>query len=618
MAVRSDSVRLTAAQALVRFLACQKAAIDGAEQPLFGGVWAIFGHGNVAGLGEALSVERERLATFRGHNEQSMGHAAIGFAKATHRRRMMAVTTSIGPGATNLVTAAATAHVNRLPVLLLPADVFASREPDPVLQQLETPPSATISVNDALKPVSRYWDRITRPQQLITALPEAMRVLTDPAECGPVTLALPQDVQAEAYDFPAELFETRIHTVRRPQADPEELKIVAASIAGASRPLLVAGGGVHYSGAWEQLERFASAHGVPVAETQAGKGSLPWQHPLQAGSIGVTGSEAANELAREADLIIAVGTRLSDFTSASRTLFETGPKLLVSINVASFDARKHGFRPLVADARDALQALSAALSSWRAAEEWTAGARDRAQRWRETVDTLTRLPDASRLPSDAQIIGAVQRSSTPDDAVVCAAGGMPGELHKLWRTVRPGGYHAEYGYSTMGYEIAGGIGVRMARTGGEVYVVLGDGSYLMANSEIATAVAMRHKLIIVLADNHGFGSINRLQQTTTHARFNNLLEDIYDDAPSIDFVAHAAALGARSERAGDVVELEAALERAREATETSVIVIETDPHSSTEAGGAFWDVPVAETSPLASTRAARTEYESSRRGARGR
>jgi 3D-(3,5/4)-trihydroxycyclohexane-1,2-dione acylhydrolase (decyclizing) len=524
----------------------------------------------------------------------------------------MAVTTSIGPGATNLVTAAATAHVNRLPLLLLPGDVFAGRAPDPVLQQLQSPANGIASVNDCLRPVSRYWDRITRPEQLLVALPEAMRVLTDPVECGPVTLSLPQDVQAEAYDFPEHFFATQAHRVRRVPAEREAVEAAARALRGAERPLIIAGGGVHYAAAWGELDAFTTAHGIPVAETQAGKGSLPWDHAQQVGSIGVTGSTAANVLAGEADLVLAIGTRLTDFTTASRTLFERSGATLIGLNVAPSDAHRHAALPLVADAAEGLTALSRELGAWRAPAAWTAKASDLASRWNDTVDDATAASE-SRPPTDAEVIGAVQRSSAPEDIVVCAAGGMPGELHKLWRTARPGGYHVEYGYSCMGYEIPGGLGAKMARPDCEVYVLVGDGSYLLMNSEIATSVAEGHRLIVVLVDNHGFGSISRLQQSTGAVAFNNLLADVYGTPPAFDFAAHARALGARGERVGGIAELEDALERARTADTTSVIVIEGDPASSTEAGGAWWDVPVAEHSTLQSVREARVAYELAKR-----
>jgi len=597
-------MRLTMGQALAKYLAAQRTEIDGRELPLFGGVWAIFGHGNVAGLGEALQATRDTLPTFRAHNEQGMAHAAIAFAKTHRRRRMMACTTSIGPGATNMVTAAATAHTNRLPVLLLPGDTFASRFPDPVLQQVEDFGEPSVTANDCFRPVSRYFDRIVRPEQLISSLPAALRVLTDPADCGPVTLALPQDTQAEAFDYPDELFVPRVHRFRRPRPDADELARAVKLLSSAKRPYVVAGGGALYALAEATLDRFASKHGIPVAETQAGKGTLAWDHPLQLGSLGVTGSSAANALAAEADVVLCVGTRLSDFTSASRTMF---PKAqLVGLNVAAFDAHKHGAHPLVGDAREGLEALSAALGAYAAPAEWTAKAKSAVDGWNASVESATRW--AEGVPTDAHVLGAVNAVSKPGDVVVCAAGGLPGELHKLWRTRQPGGYHVEYGYSCMGYEIAGGLGVKLARPDAEVWVMVGDGSYLMMNSELATAVAMGRKLVLVLLDNRGFGCIHRLQQATVGEELNNLLV-----GPNVDFVAHARALGAKAEKVESFSALPAALERAAAAKETSVVVIETEPKKSTAAGGTWWDVPVAEVSPSAKTRAAREKYVEARK-----
>ena len=454
------SVRLTMAQALVRYLCAQRSEVDGAETPLFAGVWAIFGHGNVAGLGEALWAARDRLPTLRAHNEQAMAHAAIAFAKAHSRRRVMACTTSIGPGATNMVTAAAVAHVNRLPVLLLPGDVFADRRPDPVLQQVEAFGDPTVSANDCFRPVSRYWDRLTRPEQLLGSLPAAVDTLMDPATCGPVTLALPQDVQTHAFDYPESFFEPRVHRVRRAGADPGQLAEAAARLRMAAKPFIVAGGGVHYSLAWDALREFAERHAIPVAETQAGKGALPWDHPANVGALGVTGASAANQLAAEADVVLAIGTRLGDFATGSRALFQAPGVALVGLNVAAFDARKHGGLPLVADARRGLGELSAALGGWRAHDAWAATARRLAAEWHRTVDAATAASDRVP-PAEAQVIGAVNRAAGPRDVVVCAAGGLPGELHKLWRTGDPRGYHLEYGYSCMGYEIAGGLGVKL-------------------------------------------------------------------------------------------------------------------------------------------------------------
>jgi 3D-(3,5/4)-trihydroxycyclohexane-1,2-dione acylhydrolase (decyclizing) len=613
--------RLTMAQALARALAAQRTEMDGRELPLFAGVFAIFGHGNVAGLGPALAGLGEALPTFRAHNEQAMAHAAIAFAKASRRRRMMACTTSIGPGATNLVTAAALAHVNRLPVLLLPGDVFAGRRPDPVLQQVESFGDPTVSANDCLRPVARFWDRIARPEQLLESLPQALRVLTDPAECGPAVLCLPQDVQAEAADWPEEFFAPRLHRPRRPPPDEAELAVALARLRAARAPLAIAGGGVHYGEACAALAELAARRGIPVAETQAGKGALPWTHPMNAGAIGVTGSAAANALAREADLVLAVGTRLQDFTTGSRALWAAGTPL-VQLNVQPFDARKHGALPLVADARVGLAALEAGLGSWRAPAAWTARAESLRAGWLAAVERATAPPAGAALPSDAQVLGAVNRGAAPGDVVVCAAGGLPGELHKLWRTSEPGGYHLEYGYSCMGYEIAGGLGVKLARPDRRVFVLVGDGSYLMLNSEIATSVALGAKLDIVLLDNHGFGCIHRLQQSLGERPFHNLLAGAGGAGapPEIDFAAHARSLGALAEKVGSVAELEEALGRAASSPRTHVLVIETDPARATAEGGAWWDVPVAEVPGGPEAARARAEYEQmlARRGGRER
>ncbi|MEZ2407102.1 3D-(3,5/4)-trihydroxycyclohexane-1,2-dione acylhydrolase (decyclizing) [Bosea sp. RCC_152_1] len=608
-----STVRLTMAQALTRFLAAQMTEIDGERLPIFGGVWAIFGHGNVAGLGEALWHERERLPTFRAHNEQAMAHAAIAYAKAHMRRRFMAATTSIGPGATNLVTAAALAHVNRLPVLLLPGDVFANRIPDPVLQQVEAFGDGTISANDCFKPVSRYFDRITRPEQIIPALTRAMQVLTDPAECGPVTLALCQDVQAEAYDYPESFFDERLWTPRRPRADRDELKAAAEALKAAKKPLIVAGGGVLYSGASDELARFSAATGIPVCETQGGKSSLPDNHPLNMAAVGVTGTAAANRLAAEADLILAVGSRLQDFTTGSWALFGAPGKTIIGLNVQPFDAGKHCALPLVADAREGLAELADAIGSWKAPESWTNNAKSGKAEWRKEADQATGASNAA-LPSDAQVIGAVQRTLGSDVILLHAAGGLPGELHKLWQAGAPGSYHAEYGFSCMGYEIAGGLGAKMARPDEEVVVMVGDGSYLMLNSEIATSVMLGLKLTIVLLDNRGFGCINRLQNATGGQSFNNLLKDArHETLPEIDFVAHAASMGAIAVKAASIAELEAALAQAKANTRTTVVVIDTDPLISTGAGGAWWDVAVPEVSEREQVRAARASYEKLRK-----
>ncbi|MEJ1159104.1 3D-(3,5/4)-trihydroxycyclohexane-1,2-dione acylhydrolase (decyclizing) [Prosthecomicrobium sp. N25] len=607
-----QTVRLTMAQALVRFLAAQQTVIDGHKVPLFGGVWAIFGHGNVAGMGEALYQVRDRLPTFRSHNEQSMAHAAVAFAKASFRRRMMAVTTSIGPGATNVVTAAAVAHVNRLPLLILPGDVFADRRPDPVLQQIEDFGDGTVSANDCFRPVSRYFDRLTRPEQLVPALERAMQVLTDPADCGPVTLALCQDTQAEACDYPEAFFAERVWAPRRIRPALDELQAAVGALRGAAKPLIVAGGGVLYSGAARTLAAFAESHGIPVAETQAGKSTLPHDHPLNMGSIGVTGASAANALAEEADLVLAVGTRLQDFTTGSWALFKNPASRLVGLNVQVFDATKHRAMPLVADAEAGLADLAADLGGWRAPSTWTDRAKGLADDWRKAVDDAILATNAEK-PSDGQVIGAVQRVVGSAATIVCAAGGLPGELHKLWRAGAPGSYHLEYGYSCMGYEIAGGLGVKMAKPDEEVVVMLGDGSYLMANSEIATSVMLGLKLTVVVLDNRGFGCINRLQMATGGANFNNLLEHArHETLPEIDFAAHAASLGATARKVASLADLEAALAQARAEPRTTVLVIDTDPLATTKAGGHWWDVAVPEVSPRREVTDARAAYETAR------
>jgi 3D-(3,5/4)-trihydroxycyclohexane-1,2-dione acylhydrolase (decyclizing) len=505
--------------------------------------------------------------------------------------------------------------VNRLPVLLLPGDIFVSRAPDPVLQQLEDFSDGTVSVNDCFRPVSRYFDRIVRPEQLLTALPRAVRALTDPALCGPVTLALPQDVQAEAYDFPLSFFEPREIVFRAPQPTDDELMVALDAIEASERPVIIAGGGALYAKATPELLAFADKHGVPVCETQAGKGAMPWNHPLQLGPAGVCGSTAANALLREADLIIAVGTRLQDFTTGSNALFRHIP--ILSVNVNSFDALKGNGLEVIGDAAQVLDDLSFGLEEWAAPEGWTTRARDAAMAWVDIVSRITgqRSPPSGRLPYDGEVIGAVQRSSTSSarsDIVVCAAGTLPAELEKLWRTETAGGYHMEYGYSCMGYEIAGGLGVKMAQPDREVIVMVGDGSYLMMNSEIATSVMLDAKLIIVLLDNRGYGCINRLQQATGSAPFNNMFDDCVQGshgAPRIDFAAHARALGAIAEHVADIAGLEAAMERARAADRTYLISIDTDHTRTTDEGGVWWDVAVPEVSTREAVRDARAGYE---------
>ncbi|GHC15813.1 3D-(3,5/4)-trihydroxycyclohexane-1,2-dione acylhydrolase (decyclizing) [Aidingimonas halophila] len=605
-----STIRLTMAQALVKYLAAQRIVIDGQTYPLFEGVFAIFGHGNVAGMGEALYHARTDLPTLRAHNEQSMAHAAIAFAKANGRRRLMATTSSIGPGATNMVTAAALAHANRLPVLLLPGDTFATREPDPVLQQVEHFGDPTITVNDCFRPVSRYFDRITRPEQLLTSLPQAIATLLDPEHCGPVTLALPQDVQTFAHDYPERFFAPQVHCIRQPRPDDRELDDAIATLTKAKQPLIIAGGGAHYANTCERLGEFARERGIPVAETQAGKGALPDHHPSNVGAIGVTGSAAANQLAEQADVILAIGTRLQDFTTGSRALFERDDLALVSLNVGRIDSLKHRAVPLTCDAGVGLQLFAERLGEWHATEEWRERASAMKREWTAIVQHATHN-DGSDLPTDAQVIGAVNRQAGDDGTVVCAAGGLPGELHKLWQCAGPGSYHVEYGYSCMGYEIAGGLGVKMARPEREVFVMVGDGSYLMHNSELATSVMLGHKLVVVVLDNRGFGCINRLQQATGGAGFNNLLADcrsVPEGAPKIDFAGHARALGCQAESVTGIAELEQALQRARSAETTYVIAIDTDPLPATDEGGAWWDVAVPEVSTRDQVQKAYTRY----------
>jgi 3D-(3,5/4)-trihydroxycyclohexane-1,2-dione acylhydrolase (decyclizing) len=609
------TVRCTAAQAAIRYLANQYVDAASGEVRYFAGVWAIFGHGNVAGLGEALHAARGQLPTYRAHNEQAMAHAAIAFAKQLRRRRAMICTSSIGPGATNMVTAAALAHANRLPVLFLPGDTFASRGPDPVLQQIESFADGTVTANDCFKPVSRYFDRIARPEQLIDALPHVMSMLLDPASCGPATLAFCQDVQAEAYDYPEAFFRRRVWSIRRPPADRREIEQLVTWLKSAHDPLIIAGGGVHYSGAEEQLAAFASSFGIPVTETQAGKGALPWDHPLNLGAIGVTGSSCANAAAAKADLVLSVGTRLQDFTTGSRALFSAPNFRLAQINVAPYDAGKHEAATVVGDAREVLTALTERLAGWRPDRD-AAMVKAEVARWNLAWEEATGAPSAG-LPSDAQVIGALWRTCSANAVVVCAAGGLPGELHKLWRSRAPDDYHVEYGYSCMGYEIAGGLGVKMAQPLRDVYVLVGDGSYLMLNSELATSVALGYRLVVVVLNNRGFGCINRLQRATGGAAFNTLWEDsTHTTLPDIDFVAHAASLGTIAEKAGTIEALEQALQRARQSERSHVIVIDTDPAITTTAGGAWWDVAIPEVSSRAEVDAARAASLNQRKNRR--
>ncbi len=582
-----NTIRLTAAQAMVKWLSAQ---LTEEGDRFVDGVWAIFGHGNVAGLGEALQKAANSLPTWRGQNEQTMAHAAIAYAKAMKRRRVQAVTSSIGPGATNMVTAAALAHVNRLPVLFIPGDVFANRRPDPVLQQVEDFGDGTVSANDCFRPVSRYFDRITRPEQLLTALPRALRVMTDPADCGPVTLSFCQDVQAEAFDWPEAFFERKVWRIRRPAPDERDLVDVAGLVRAAKNPVIVAGGGVIYSEAEDELASFSTRHAIPVIETQAGKSAIAQCDPYNFGAAGVDGSAAANGLARKADLVIGIGTRFQDFTTGSWSLFQREDCRIVSINAHGYDADKHDAIGLVADAKIALVALSKLLGDHRAPEP-DATARTE---WLAAVDRHCAAPTKAGKPTDAQVIGAVQRTSNEKTIAMCAAGTMPGALKLLWQPSQ-GGYHMEYGYSCMGYEIAGAMGLKLARPDREIVCFVGDGSYMMANSELATAVMRKVPFTVVLTDNRGFGCINRLQQATGGAPFNNLYEDCnIEQDVHIDFVAHAGSMGAHAIKAKDIRDLEYQIGLARERDIPTVIVIETDPENGPGFGdaGQWWDVAV--------------------------
>jgi 3D-(3,5/4)-trihydroxycyclohexane-1,2-dione acylhydrolase (decyclizing) len=605
--------RLTTAQALILFLKNQHVARDGKENPFFAGCFGIFGHGNVAGIGQAL----HQYPGFRYHqcrNEQAMVHTAAAYAKMNNRLKTFACTTSIGPGATNMVTGAALATVNRLPVLLLPGDIFARRNVAPVLQQIEWEHTQDISANDCFKPVSRYWDRIYRPDQLLTALPEAMRVLTSPAETGAVTLAMPQDTQTEAFDYPAELFEKRVWTIPRLRADEGLLDLAIEWIRASKTPLIVAGGGVHYSDATETLAEFSKTTGIPVAETQAGKGALHYLHPACLGAIGVTGTPGANLVALEADLVIGIGTRYSDFTSASKTAFQNPKVRFININVAEFDAYKHQAIPLVADAKVTLAALGKALTGHRISEAYSERIARFQAEWEAEVDRIYHLGHGP-LISQGEVIGSVNTFSSDRDVMVCAAGSLPGDLHKLWRTRDPKGYHLEYGYSCMGYEIAGGLGVKMADPSREVYVLIGDGSYLMMSSEIVTAIQEGIKLTIVLLDNHGYASIGGLSAACgcegfgTRYKYRSSGGALTGENLPIDFAANASSLGAHAIRAENLEDLNAALASARAQDRTTVIVLETDIDQRVPGYESWWDVAIAEVSEVESVRRARSAYE---------
>lgn len=608
------TVRLTMAQALVRFMAAQHTERDGVRQPFFGGMFGIFGHGNVAGVAQALDQMRDRMPYYQCRNEQAMVHTAAAYARMHNRLRTLACTTSIGPGATNMLTGAAGATINRVPVLLLPGDIFGNRRPAPVLQQLESPQSQDVSVNDCFKPVSRYWDRIYRPEQVVPAALEAMRVLTSPAETGAVTLALPQDVQAEACDYPEEFFADRTWVVPRARPDRTVLEMAARAIRAASRPVIIAGGGVLYSDASPALRRFAETFGIPVIETQAGKGSLPWDHEMALGAAGVSGGSAAHELCRDADLVLSIGCRLTDFTTASKTAFQHPDVRFVGINVVEMDAFKHAAVPVVADARAALEDLEPILAGHATSTAYRdrIGALRRA--WNDASEQLI-APTPARPMAQGEVIGVVNAASAPRDVVVCAAGSLPGELHKLWRTRDPKGYHVEYGYSCMGYEIAGGLGVKMAAPDRQVYVMVGDGSYLMMAQEIVTSVQEGHPLIIVLVDSGGFASIGSLSRSVgsagfgTQYRYRNVRSGALDGEPlPVDLAANAESLGAQVFRAHDRASLEDALASARDCGRTAVVYIPVDPDARVPGFGCWWDVPVSEVSEQDAVRQARRQY----------
>jgi 3D-(3,5/4)-trihydroxycyclohexane-1,2-dione acylhydrolase (decyclizing) len=614
--------RMTMAQAVIAYLQAQYVERDGVEQPFFAGCFGIFGHGIVGGIGQALQQMPE-FRYYQGRNEQAMVHAAIAYAKTKNRLQTLVCTSSIGPGATNMVTGAATATINRIPVLLLPGDIFARRNVAPVLQQLESPQSQDISVNDCFKPVSRYWDRINRPEQLLTALPEAMRVLTSPAETGAVTLALPQDVQAEAFDYPEAFFRKRVWHVQRTRPDLAVLQRAADLIRAAKKPLIVAGGGVIYAEATDALKALVEATGIPVGETMAGKGSLDYDHPLNLGAIGATGTLAANRVALDADVVIGIGTRYSDFTTASKTQFQNPDVRFININVTEFDAGKHYGLPLVGDARATLDELAQLLDEYHVADNYRTQAEDLHNQWEAEVERIYAIRNTP-LPSQGELIGAVNELSDPGAIMVCAAGSLPGDLHKLWRSRHPKNYHMEYGYSCMGYEIAGGLGAKMAAPEREVIVMVGDGSYLMLSSEIVTSVQEGYKLTIVLLDNSGFKSIGALSRSLGQEGFGTrfiyrhegvLTGDAGDESVQtlpLDLAANARSLGAHVIECETYADFTAALEAARHTDRTTVIYICNDRYVGVPGYNSWWDVVVAEVSDSPSVQQARKEWEEKR------
>jgi 3D-(3,5/4)-trihydroxycyclohexane-1,2-dione acylhydrolase (decyclizing) len=610
-----ETRKLTMGQATVQFLTQQYVERDGIERAFFAGMFGIFGHGNVAGIGQALHQYSDVFRFYQTRNEQSMVHTAAAYAKMSNRLSTFACTSSIGPGATNMLTGAAEATINRLPLLLLPGDIFSTRLVAPVLQQLESSDSQDFSVNDCFKPVSRYWDRINRPEQIITALPEAMRVLTSQAETGTVTLALPQDVQAEAFSYPEQLFEKRVYTIPRPRADANLLKRAVQWISNSKKPLIIAGGGVIYSEATEQLAKFAEQTGIPVGETFAGKGSLRYDHPQNLGAIGATGTPGANIIAREADLVIAIGTRLSDFTTASKTAFQNPNVRFININIADFDAAKHAALPLVADARVTLSELSDAIGTYKIDTEYATRIENYRDAWEEEVERLYHL-DNRPLPSQSEVIGVVNEFSRPEDVVVCAAGSLPGDLHKLWRTRNPKQFHLEYGYSCMGYEIAGGLGIKMADPTRDVYVLVGDGSYLMLAQEIITSIQENYKLIIVLINNDGHSSIGGLSQAigaqgfATRFRYRDHdTGELQGDILPVDLAANAKSLGANVIEVTTPHALKVALQEARDNDRTTVVKIDVDYDVRVPQYESWWDVPVAEVSEVDTAKDAYQEYK---------
>jgi len=607
----TDTIRLTTSQAIVRYLVAQKSVqADGSVAPLFGGVYGIFGHGNVTSLGHALERVKDELPTYRGQNEQGMALAGVAYTKARRRRQIMVATSSVGPGATNMITAAGVAHSNRLPLLLIAGDTFTHRLPDPVLQQVEHFGDPTMTVNDGFRAVSRYWDRIVKPEQVTTSLPHAVQTMLDPATCGPAFIGLPQDVAAEAYDFPQHFFVERLHDIARPRPDRQQLDAALAALRDARSPLIVCGGGVHYSLAEQELAAFATKHQVPVVETVAGKACMTWDHQMYGGPIGVTGGTSANALAAEADVVLAVGTRLLDFTTGSWTVFKNKNVKIVGVNTARFDATKHHSMPVVGDAREVLSEISEALGEWSAPSAWPEKARSEVAQHNAYIDKIAArdVQSDTGLPTYAQVVGAIDRLADANTFALAAAGGFPGEVNNGWRAKTLNSFDCEYGYSCMGYETSGGWGAAMAQPDKDVVVFCGDGSWMMLNSDVYSSVIHGHKMIVIVCDNGGFAVINRLQTNMGGVPFNNLIKDnpTVLRPEAVDFAAHAAAMGAIALRANTIEELEAAFISARDNDRTTVIAMTTDPDSWTE-GGSYWEVGVPEVSELDSVLAARAE-----------